>query len=161
MDVSRANEPPRPPGTANAYDRYGAVLDKLLRDTEDGDVMWTSDWKSVQDGRGGRDEYTVYKAETPAGSLLLHGMEEYYRALSQDHKPIPTAASPARRGEARLFLIAESGRTVPFPPVSGRAFQSVLDNLLTAVRYKVEGPVAEEFARRFLAGGDGSTASPA
>lgn len=158
MDVSRNETSERRSSGARLYLN---VLDKLLRDTEDGKVMWTSEWERVEDDRGGRSDYTIYNAETSAGTLRLHGLEEQLRELDQRHDPVSTAASPAHRGEARLFLVTEEGRAVPFPPVPGRALQSILDNLLTVVRYKVEGPLAEEFAHRFLAGGDGATASPA
>ena len=157
MGVTRSPDSPRSPGRTSAYERYGEVLDKLLRATEDGEVRWTSDWKRVPDEQGGRDDYVVYEARTPAGDLVLHGMEEHFLELDRRHEPVPSAASPAQKGEARLFLVTDTGRAVPFPPVSSRAFQSVLDNLLTAVRYQIEGPVAEEFTRRFLAGGDGAT----
>ena len=138
------------PGTQDGLGLYGRMLDKLLRDTEDGNVVWGPKHVAVQDDRGARADYVVYEAVTPAGTLRLHGMEEQLWELERRGDPVPAATSPARRGEGRLFLLAEHGRAVPFPPTRGRAYQSIIDNLLTVVRHRVEGPQAEEFARRFL-----------
>ena len=146
MDVMSSPGPRRQPADAGLYLK---ALDKLLRDTEDGRLTWR---KRVEDFRpefGGGPEITEYEAEAAGGTLTLRGEDDF----GSVGVPFPTGTAPRQRGGARLYLRQEAGGRTPFPPSRTGALQSVLDDLLMAVRFQVEGPGADEFARRLLSEG--------
>lgn len=145
MDVNANARPLRLPSDVDLYTR---TLDKILRDTEDGELLWRVRDAQAIDREGNYDRYTMYASTTSDGTLLLHGYDESARGYEAAADPVGFAAT--QKGEARLYLVDEKGRKGPFPPAGRGAFQSALDNLLTAVRLRTETPEAEAFARRFL-----------
>ena len=93
----------------------------------------------------------MYEAEASGRRLRLQGrggLSDTPPWLSST--PLSTVSEPAARGEAKLYLYTEDGRASLFPPVRTSALQPILDDLLTAVRLRVDGPHAEDFARRYL-----------
>lgn len=146
MDVNRDDAIP---ATSTEGDLYLRALDKILRDTEDGILVWTPASGRARGLHGDEDRYTVYATSTPHGRLRLHGSPDHVRQIEREDEPVPWD-NQVSRGEARLFLTDEEGRSAPFPPARMVALQHILDNLLLAVRARTEGPRTEDFAKSLL-----------
>ena len=143
MDVMSSPGPRRQPADAGLYLK---ALDKLLRDTEDGLLTWRKRTSLFRREGDDTPEVMEYETQAAGGTLTLRSDDDF----GSVGIPHPTGTAPRQRGGARLYLRQEAGGRTPFPPSRTGALQSVLDDLLMAVRFQVEGPGADEFARRLL-----------